>query len=93
MRRAAKRDENEPEIVAALELAGAKVERLSGKGIPDLLVGYRLRNFLIEVKEGKKKLTEDQCDWHLRWTGNGEVVTVRTRNEALEAIGSPLRVA
>lgn len=50
MRRAARRDGNEPEIVAALRAAGASVSALNGDGIPDLLVGYRGETFLLEVK-------------------------------------------
>lgn len=50
------RDKNEPAIVEALKAAGASVTSLtpSGKkddrGVPDLLVGYRHRTFLLEVK-------------------------------------------
>jgi hypothetical protein len=88
----AKRDENEPEIVKALKLAGAKVDRLSGRGTPDLLVGFRLKNWLLEVKKPKEHLTDDQQVWHMDWTGHGQVTIVRTPNEALEAIGSPLRI-
>lgn len=45
-----KRDENEPEIVAALQLVGASVTRLNADGVPDLLVGYSGATFLLEVK-------------------------------------------
>ena len=50
MRRAAKRDESEPDIVAALEAVGATVQRLSADGVPDLLVGWQGRMWLLEVK-------------------------------------------
>lgn len=50
MRRAAKRDASEPDIVRALESVGATVERLSAAGLPDLLVGWRGRMWLLEVK-------------------------------------------
>lgn len=50
IRRAARRDENEPEIVQALEAVGATVERLTGDGLPDLLVGWRGQMWLLEVK-------------------------------------------
>lgn len=44
-RRAARRDENEPGIVAAIRALGASVTLMpatgTAKGIPDLLVGYR----------------------------------------------------
>lgn len=48
--RAAKRDESEPEIVRALEAVGAIVQRLSTEGVPDLLVGWQGRMWLLEVK-------------------------------------------
>jgi hypothetical protein len=49
-RYARRRDENEPEIVSALEAAGALVLRLNIDGGPDLLVGFRGRLYLIEIK-------------------------------------------
>lgn len=56
MRHIRSRDKNEPAIVEALKAVGASVTSLtpSGKkddrGVPDLLVGYRWRTFLLEVK-------------------------------------------
>lgn len=50
MRRAAKRDESEPAIVKALEAVGASVQRLNAGGVPDLLVGWRGKMWLLEVK-------------------------------------------
>lgn len=54
-----KRDENEPAIVAALVGLGAIVCRIENFGVPDLLVGYRGRTILLEVKNpdalGKRK--------------------------------------
>lgn len=52
MRRyARKRDANEPAIVAALQAAGAAVDRLSGDGQPDLLVSWANEITLVEVKD------------------------------------------
>jgi hypothetical protein len=97
-RRAAQRDKNEPEIVAALRAAGATVLHLSIRDVPDLLVGYLGNNFLLEVKqEGRRgasikaihaELSEDQAKWHEAWRGRTPVV-VRTIAEALAAIGAP----
>lgn len=50
IRRAAKRDESEPDIVRALEAVGATVQRLSADGVPDLLVGWRGQMWLLECK-------------------------------------------
>jgi Holliday junction resolvase len=85
--RAARVDRNQREIVAALRKAGASVEHLHavGKGVPDLLVGYKGRNYLLEVKGERGKLTPAQVDWHEGWIGLAHIV--RTPQEALEAIG------
>ncbi len=90
--RAAKSDANQPEIVEALRKAGATVTSLHrvGMGCPDLMVGYRGVNHLIEVKDGSKppsarKLTPPQVIWHDRWAGSAVVVT--SIEGALAAIG------
>lgn len=81
MRRAAKTDRNQPEIVEALRKAGASVTLLHavGDGCPDLLVGYRHHTILMEVKDGKKSpsernLTPDQQEWHAGWRGGVLVI-------------------
>lgn len=81
MRRAAKIDDNQAEIVEALERIGATVQSLAsiGKGCPDLLVGFRGVNYLMEVKDGSKPpsarvLTHDEIDWHAKWYGQKCVV-------------------
>lgn len=68
-RYARKRDISEPEIVAEFERAGADVEKLSAKGVPDLLVGYRGRTRLVEVKTGNEILSAGQVIWHENWAG------------------------
>jgi Holliday junction resolvase len=85
MRQAAKRDANEQQIVGALEAVGCIVHRLSQKGIPDLLVGRQGATYLIEVKELKGSLTDDQKYFFETWRGHA--VIVRTVEEAMEAIG------
>src|SRR3972149_1571025 len=49
-------DANHTEIVNALQAIGASVTSLAdvGGGCPDLLVGYRGQNMLLEVKDGRK---------------------------------------
>lgn len=69
----AKTDRNQKETVKALLFAGFTVQDLSkvGKGCPDLLVGFRGKNYLIEVKNGAKaKLTGPQPVWHAKWEGH-----------------------
>jgi hypothetical protein len=79
--RAAKVDDNQKEIVKALRNLGCSVQHLHnvGAGCPDLLVGYKGFNILLEVKDGNKspsqqKLTPDQIIWHRDWRGHVNVV-------------------
>lgn len=88
MRRAAKTDRNQGEIVKALRGVGATVQPLHavGQGCPDLLVGWRGINILIEVKDwnqppSKRVLTDDQVEWHGGW--KGQVAKVETVDAAL----------
>lgn len=82
MRRAARVDSNQKEIVEYLRKKGATVQPLHtvGRGCPDLLVGYNGKNYLCEVKDGDKppsqrKLTPDEDAWHFMWRGKVEIVT------------------
>lgn len=88
MRRAARTDANHRIIVESLRQVGASVQDLAkvGQGCPDILVGYRGRNYLMEIKAGKGKATHVQDVWHLTW--QGQVVIVRTADEALHVIGA-----
>jgi Holliday junction resolvase len=92
MRRAAKIDANQTEIVKALRQVGASVQSLAatGKGVPDLLVGFRGKNLLLEVKDGGKvkserKLTPDQVEWHQGWRGH--VAVVESVEQAIKVLG------
>lgn len=94
MRRAAKIDRNQPEIVAALRKVGATVVSLAavGDGVPDLLVGFRRQTFMLEVKDGQqppsaRQLTPDQIKWHVEWIG-GPCTVVSNVGEALAFIGA-----
>jgi hypothetical protein len=91
MRRAARIDRNQPEIVAALRSVGATVQPLHtiGKGCPDALIGYRGRNLLFEIKDGllvpsKQALTADELKWHVMW--EGQVCTVNSIEAAIAAL-------
>lgn len=83
---AKKRDANEPAIVDALEAVGAVVVRISMMDVPDLLVGFRGDNFMLEVKNGKAKPSPGQSTFHAEWRGK-PIVVVRGVDEALTAIG------
>ena len=76
MRRDAKTDRNQIDVVAALRSIGAQVQPLHmvGGGVPDLLVGIGGKLMLIEVKDGKQRpsqraLTPEQEKWHAAWDG------------------------
>ena len=94
MRRAARTDANQTQVIIALRAAGATVQSLSavGDGVPDLLVGYKGVTYLLEVKDGdkvpsKRMLTPDQIEWHERWLG-GTLAVVEHPDAALRLIGA-----
>lgn len=98
MRRAAKVDANQAEIVKALRDAGYSVAITSqlGGGFPDLVVGIvrkdgHLSNVLLEVKDGSKppsqqKLTDDELAFSDNW--HGAVITVNSVLAALDVCES-----
>jgi len=80
MRRAANTDNNHAETVKYLRSLSMSVQPLAsvGSGVPDLLVGFRGVNVLIEMKDGekvpsKRVLTADQEQWHAKWAGQVHV--------------------
>ena len=93
MRRAARVDDNQAALVAALRQLGISVHSTAalGDGFPDLCVGFRGRNYLLEVKDpakvpSKRVLTPDEQDWHTRWTG--QVAVVETLEDCLRVLGA-----
>lgn len=90
MRRAAKVDANQTEIVNALRGAGASVKPVhTVKGFVDIVVGYRGHNYLLEIKDGNKtpsqrKLTAEEQKFHDGWKGT--VATVISVEDALEVL-------
>lgn len=90
VRRASRRDDNEAEIVAALEKAGASVQRLSLDGGPDLLVGYDGKTTLLEVKGERGQLRRGQARWHGWWKGE-KVWVVREPTVALLVVRATKR--
>ena len=87
-RRAKKRDQNEPEIVQALQSAGARVWRLDRPF--DLLVGISGRFTVLEVKSHhrERKDQQHQSD-ELRacQAGGLPVYRVESVDAALQAVG------
>lgn len=96
MRRAARIDENQPEIVKKLVAIGCSVVSLAavGNGCPDLLVtapSFPHRTLLLEIKNpeqdpNKQALTPAQVKFHREWKGEIHVVT--SVEEALRAVMS-----
>lgn len=90
MRRAARRDANEPEVIAALRGAGAYVKQINDEGSFDLLCWHQGRTLLLEVKDGSKPpsartLTDAEQKFHNEWPGaNLHIVT--SPQEALDIL-------
>ena len=55
-----------------------------GKGVPDLLVGCRGVNLLVEVKVDSAELNDLQGAWHTKWTG--QAVIIRSSEQAAELV-------
>ena len=79
-------DHNQAEIVKALRDVGATVQdlHLVGHGCPDILVGFRGRNYIMEIKMPKGTLNEAETRWIGDW--RGKTYVVRSVTEALQAI-------
>ncbi len=89
MRQAGNIDSVQPAIVKALRKIGATVAITSsvGAGFPDLVVGYKGKTYLLEVKTGNDQLNTAQRNWHEVW--GGHIAVVRTPEQAqVEVIGA-----
>ena len=93
MRRAARIDANQNEIVAALRgIPGCKVwiTSMVGNGGPDFVIGWMRVNYLIELKDGdkppsKRRLTPDEKKFHAQWSG--QIAVAETFEDCLQIIG------
>ena len=80
-------DDNQKEIVQALEQIGCDVLEI---GWPlDLLIGYRGRNWLLEIKDpaktpSERKLTDAQVQFFNTW--RGQKAKVETVDEAIAVL-------
>lgn len=84
VRRAPRIDSNHAAIVRALKDVGCSVQSLAsiGRGCPDLLVAYRGKTFVIEVKRpagpkggvSRASLNDAQAKWRAAWRGPVGVV-------------------
>lgn len=81
-----KRDTSEPGIVKVFRDAGYSVAYVSGKDLPDLIVGHHGTTSLVEVKSGPKaRLTPEQVEWHAAWQGE-PVQIARSAEEAVQLV-------
>ena len=80
-RYAKRRDANEPAIIQALEAIGCTVLRLDH---PDMVVGYRGQNYLLECKIAKGALKPSQILLRDNW--RGQFAIVRSPEEAIKAV-------
>jgi Holliday junction resolvase len=86
MRRAAKTDANQQQVVKDLRKLGFSVAVTSslGKGFPDLVLGKANKNYLVELKDGNKppsarKLTPDEEVFIDGWRGR-VIVAISTED-------------
>lgn len=89
MRRAAKADDNQPQIVKAFRQLGFSVAHTHtiGKGFPDIIVGRDGINTLVEIKDGKKvksqrQLTSDEKEFHKNWQGT--IIIIESVEDVIE---------
>jgi hypothetical protein len=79
-------DANQAVIIAGLREFGASVQCLHtiGKGCPDILVGFRGRNYPMEIKYGNARLTPAEQEWRNNW--KGDCYVIRTIEEAIDLL-------
>ena len=82
MRRAARTDNNQHELVEALKKIGARCYYI--KEPVDLIVGFRGRTLLLEVKGEGKRLTQAQDEFIKTWPG--EIHVCHDITEAISAV-------
>jgi len=85
-RQAARIDKNQPDIVDSLRSLGASVlvTSMLGRGAPDIVVGWRGRNYLFEIKNpnGRRRLTPLEAVFHANWAG--QIGVIETVEDALD---------
>lgn len=95
MRRAARKDGNQDQIVADLRRShigvSVAVTHQLGAGFPDIVIGFRGVNYLIEIKDGSKppsaqKLTPAEKEFHTGW--QGQIDVANDLDEVLRIIGA-----
>lgn len=95
MRRRAKVDDNQAQIVSEFRARGCFVQSLAavGAGVPDLLVGKGGKWILVEIKDGSKcqsarQLTPKEAEWILAVRNRGPVHVVETPADVSKVLGA-----
>lgn len=87
MRRAARADINQPDIVRKLRSMGASIwhTHTLGRGGPDIVIGYCGVNVLAEIKrDEREQLTLAEYKFHAAWRGH--IVTIRNERDAVQLL-------
>jgi len=88
-------DNNQSDLVAVARGIGAAVTHLHqlGHGVPDLLVSYRGKWFVVEVKAENGELTDDEKAWHAKqqapvciWHNANELLRDLTRGDTADLL-------
>lgn len=85
-------DSNQSDLVKQIrKIPGVSVVSIheKGQGVPDLLVGHRNRNYLLEVKDpskspSRRRLTPDEEKFHQSWSG--QIAVVHTLEDVLKIL-------
>ncbi len=79
------RDAIEREVIDTVVRIGGTVIPLNIRDGPDLVIGFRKVNFLIELKRPKGKLSKGQVGFHCMWRGL-PIAVCRSVDEVLDEI-------
>ena len=74
-------DANQKDIMTKLRMIpgiSVATTHTIGKGFPDIVIGYKGKNYLVELKDGTKppsqrKLTKDEISFHSNWNGQVDI--------------------
>lgn len=74
-------DANQKDIMTKLRMIpgiSVATTHTIGKGFPDIVIGYKGKNYMVELKDGTKrpsqrKLTKDEISFHSNWNGQVDI--------------------
>ena len=82
-----RKDKNHNAIVVTLQKLGASVMDIStlGHGRPDIVIGFKGKNYLAEIKDEKGKLNDDQVLFSKFWLGS-KIEVLRTSQDCVKLL-------